>query len=55
MGKWNDFFSLVKDKKITVSQGKEICYMIIDGDKKTPSQIAESLGFLGDHATDEVI
>jgi Asp-tRNA(Asn)/Glu-tRNA(Gln) amidotransferase B subunit len=42
-----DLLSLIKDQKVSVANGKEIMMRIIDNDLRTPTEIANDLGFTG--------
>ena len=47
LSKLVDLLSLIKDQKVSVANGKEIMMRIIDNDPRTPTEIANDLGFTG--------
>jgi Asp-tRNA(Asn)/Glu-tRNA(Gln) amidotransferase B subunit len=50
-----DLLGLVKDNKVSVANGKDLMMRVIDGESELPSQIAQSLGYIGDAITDQEV
>lgn len=50
-----DLLALIKAQKVSVANAKEVMMRVIDGDKNLPSEIAASLGFIGDALTTEEV
>ena len=46
--KLQDLLQIIQDGQISVANGKDVMMRVIDGDQSMPSQIAESLGYIGD-------
>ena len=47
----SELLLLVQNDELTVANGKQVMFKIIDGDKRMPAEIAEELGIKGGNVT----
>ena len=50
-----ELITMVHEDEITVANAKQVMYAIVDGDERTPSEIAKHAGFVGEVITSDEV